>query len=189
MLLAAGHCIHSVIVKPAGDKRGIFTGLKQLADVEVIACGHIVHKAGRVGRVVVHDNLDLKAVFLLLILCSCHKDFRMRLTGTAVILRKGHVPIRDDVVVLLVFLALCAVVVIQTGKVSAEACIIVIGHFVVDILFGDIVVEIFQVRAADERAVENMLFRIRIIHGLRCGAVCSTVVRMVCIVIFIADFI
>ena len=67
-------------------------------------------------------------------------------------------------VFLFVNTALCTVEVVETCKVTAEACVIVIGNFVVELVLSLIVVEVLEVRTANEIGRECMYLNYRIIH-------------------------
>ena len=77
---------------------------------------------------------------------------------------------------------------VQSRKVAAEAGVIVVGNFIVNVVAGDIVVIVLQIRTADQSTPQGVCLRIGFVHALCGGAGGRTVVRVCGVAVFIADF-
>ena len=73
-------------------------------------------------------------------------------------------------VFLLELLALCSVEVVETCKVAAEACVIVVSYLVVDVVLCFVVVEVIEVRSADECAPESVYLMYEVLLALLVGS-------------------
>ena len=82
----------------------------------------------------------------------------------------GHIKVGIDVVFLLELLALCSVEVVETCNVAAEACVIVVSYLVVDVVLCFVMVEVVEVRSADECAPESVYLMYEVLLALLVGA-------------------
>ena len=115
-----------------------------------------------------HHDLDLQSGIILLRLSGSDIEARGRILCHFIsCLGVGrHIKVRNDRILVGEFLALCPIELVESGEVAAEAGVIVVRNFIVNVIAGDIVVIILQIRSADQCTPEGVRLRIRFIHAL-----------------------
>ena len=166
LVLAVRVALLLIVVDTVEDVLGVISLVDELLDIEVISCLEVALKARRINGSVVNNDLELNAACLLLILSACCVDTYGKRISVFVYLIVAALAFLDisksgiDVVFLFEFLALCTVEVVKTCKVAAEACVIVVSNFVVDVVLCFVNVEVLEVRTAYESAPEGVYLMI-----------------------------